>query len=127
MDTATGTAASSAFMGFPFNMRVRTFTVEIRTAGTVGATAAARLLYVGTSVQGFTGTALTTGTATQTLGNLVFGTASAPQVLTSTDVDALLVAGGVLCIGLNDNTAVVKTVLEAYLDPNASWTGPPGS
>lgn len=134
MDTSTaGNAGTSGALSFVSDMRVRKASVTVRVAGTSsGAGHQAQLLYIGTSYQGY-GTlggtnTLSTNTTTATLGTLTLGSSTANTVLTFADLDARLVAGGVLAQkNGTDATGTYKIMLEAYLDPAATWTGPPGS
>src|SRR5271168_2480929 len=123
-----GSAGVSAAASYVSNMRLRKAIDLVRVAGTSGTTGTARrLIYVGTSVQGFTGTALTTTTTTATLGSVSVGTSAALTLTTYADMDALLYAGGYLAVqNGTDATGTGKTYLEMYLDPSATWTGPPG-
>ena len=128
MDTTTaGANGTSALTGFWTNVRLRKAAVTVRVAGTSAAGGnAAIFIYIGTSVTGFTGTALTTTTAT--LGTVALGSSAAGTVVLSTDMDALLVQGGVLAIkNGTDTTGTCKAMLEMYIDPLGTWTGPPGS
>jgi len=126
--SVAGSVAVSANVAFPYNVRLRKAVDCVRVAGPAAGTLR-RLLYIGTSVQGFTGTtALTTTTTTATLGSLTVGTSAANTVGTYADMDALLYVGGVLAIqNGTDTTGTGKTMLEIYLDPSATWTGPPGN
>lgn len=127
--TTAGNAGTSASISFISDMRLRKASVTVRVAGTSsGAGNAVQFIYIGTSVQGFTGTALTTTTTTATLGSVTLGSSAAGVVGTSSDMDALLKAGGVLAIkNGTDATGTAKCMMEMYLDPQATWTGPPGS
>ena len=130
MDTTTaGASGTSGVLAMPYNVRLRKAVAVVRTAGTsAGAGNAAQILYVGTSVQGFTGTALTTTTTTATLGSISLGTSAAGVTGTSTDMDALCINGGQLFIkNGTDATGVAKVTIEYYIDPSAVWTGPPGN
>jgi hypothetical protein len=134
MDTSTaGNAGTSGGISFISDMRLRKAAVTVRTAGTSsGAGAQANLIYIGTSYTGYStlgGTnTLTTNTTTATLGSVSLGSSTANTVLTFADMDARLVAGGVLAQkNGTDTTSVYKIMLELYLDPGATWTGPPGS
>src|ERR1700761_1717552 len=124
--TLAGANGTSASVSFISDMRLRKAAATVRVAGTSsGAGNQLLFIYIGTSVQGFTGTALTTTTTTATLGSIVFGSSTANTVGTSTDMDARLVAGGVLAIkNGTDATGTAKVMLEINLDPGATWTGP---
>jgi hypothetical protein len=126
--SVAGSAGVSAQVSFPYNVRLRKAVDCVRIAGS-GASQVRRLIYIGTSVQGFTGTtALTTTTTTATLGSVTIGTTAANTVATYADMDALLYTGGVLAVQNGTDTAGTgKTMLELYLDPSATWTGPPGN
>jgi hypothetical protein len=130
MDPSTaGASGTSGGMSFISDMRIRKASVTVRVAGTSsGAGNLASLIYIGTSVSGFTGTALTTTTTTATLGSIALGSSAANTVVTIADMDARLVAGGVLAQkNGTDATGTYKVTCEMYLDPAATWTGPPGS
>lgn len=127
--TTAGANGTSATVSWPYNMRIRKAAATVRTAGTsAGAGNGVTFLYIGTAVTGFTGTALTTSTTTATLGSVALGTSTAGSQVVSSDMDALLIAGGILALkNGTDATGVAKCVLEMYLDPGSQWTGPPGS
>lgn len=132
LDVSTaGANGTSATISFPVNMRLRTVASTVRVAGTSATSGnQAQLLYIGTSVQGYnlSPVVLTTSTTTATLGVANNGTSTAVSVNTSSDLNALLIAGGVLAVkNGTDATGTCKCVLEMYLDPSATWTGPPGS
>jgi hypothetical protein len=130
MDVSTaGANGTSGGLSFVSDMRLRSAAVTVRVAGTSAAGGnAVNLIYIGTSVQGFTGTALTTNTTTATLGTLALGSSTANSTFRFADMDARLVAGGVLAAkNGTDATGTYKIMLEMYLDPGATWTGPPGS
>lgn len=122
---ANGTSATTSFIS---DMRIRKMSVAVRTAGTSATTGNQIIaIYIGTAVTGYAGTALTTSTTTATLGTVVLGSSTAGVVGTSTDMDAKLIAGGILAIkNGTDATGVAKVTCEMNLDPGASWTGPPG-
>jgi hypothetical protein len=83
--------------------------------------------YQGYGTLGGTNT-LTTNTTTATLGTLALGSSTANSTFRFADMDARLVAGGVLAAkNGTDATGTYKIMLEMYLDPGATWTGPPGS
>jgi hypothetical protein len=134
LDVSTaGASGTSGAVSFISDMRLRKASVTIRTAGTSSGTGAlASLIYIGTSYQGY-GTlggtnTLSTNTTTATLGSIALGSSTANTVVTFADMDARLVAGGVLAQkNGTDATSVYKMTLEMYLDPAATWTGPPGS
>lgn len=131
--TTAGNAGTSAAVSFVSDMRLRSARVTVRVAGTsAGAGNSASLIYIGTSYQGY-GTlggtnTLSTNTTTATLGTVALGSSTANTSVAFADMNARLVAGGVLAIkNGTDATGTVKTMLEMYLDPAATWTGPPGS
>jgi hypothetical protein len=134
LDTATaGNAGTSGSVSFVSDVRVRAASVVVRVAGTSsGSGAQCNLIYIGTSYQGYStlgGTnTLSTSTTTATLGSVALGSSTANTVVTFADMDARLVAGGVLAQkNGTDATSTYKVVVEYYLDPGATWTGPPGS
>ena|ERR1700761_97449 len=126
LDVSTaGSAGVSSGASFVSNMRIRKAVDVVRVAGGTGS--ARSLIYVGTSITGYNGTALTTTTTTATLGTITMGTAAANTVTTYADMNTQLVAGGYIAIQNGaDGSATGKTMLELYLDPSATWTGPPG-
>lgn len=125
--TTAGANGTSATVSFVSDMRLRKALGTVRVAGTSsGAGNQVLVIYIGTSVQGYTGTALTTTTTTATLGAIVLGSSAAGVVGTSTDMDAKLMAGGILALkNGTDATGTAKVMLEMNLDPSATWTGPP--
>jgi hypothetical protein len=130
LDVSTaGSTTVSAACSFVSNVRIRKAVDVVRVAGTTAGTIR-RLIYVGTSVTGYNtpNVALTTTTTTATLGSITLSTATASSVTTYADMNTLLVAGGYLAVqNGTDATGTGKTMLELYLDPSATWTGPPGS
>lgn len=126
--TTAGASGTSGSFSFISDMRVRKFSAAVRTAGTTtGAASAVALIYIGTSVSGYNlnPVVLTTVTTTATVGTLTLGTSVANAVSTSTDMNALLKAGGLLQMkNGTDATSVASVVLEAYIDPAGQWTGP---
>lgn len=126
--TTAGANGTSGGWSFISDMRVRKFAAAVRTAGTSAAGGnAVNLIYIGTSVAGFNlnPVVLTTTTTTATLGTLALGSSTANSVSTSTDMNAILKAGGVLQMkNGTDATGVAALTLEAYIDPSGSWTGP---
>lgn len=124
-----GNAGTSGAQSFISDMRVRKAAVLVRVAGTSsGAGNSASLIYIGTSIQGYGGTATTTTTTTATLGTVALGSSTANSVVNFADMDARLFAGGVLAQkNGTDATGTYKISIESYLDPAATWTGPPGS
>ena len=123
-----GASGTSGGWGWSSDLRVRKFTVDVRTAGTSAAGGnAASLIYIGTSISGYNlqPQVLTTNTTTATLGTLALGSSTANTVLTSTDMNARLFAGGLLQMkNGTDATGVYAVTLEYHLDPAATWTGP---
>ena len=123
-----GANGTSAGWGFSSDLRVRKFTAEVRTAGTSATSGnSAILIYIGTSVAGYNlqPVVLTTTTTTATLGTLALGSSTANTVVTSTDMNARLVTGGLLQMkNGTDATGVYAVTLEYHLDPAATWTGP---
>ena len=124
-----GNAGTSGYKSFISDMRIRKASVTVRTAGTSsGAGNQALLMCIGTYISGFgtgAGTALTTTTGTNTIGTLGnLGSSVAGIVGTSSDFNVRIVAGSVLALkNGTDATGVYDVSLEAYLDPEASWTG----
>ena len=131
LTNTAGASGTSGWKSFVSDMRFRKASVTVRTAGTSsGAGAAALLLVIGTYVTGFStggiGTALTTTTGTNTVGTLAvaLGSSAAGFVGTSSDLNFRLMAGSALALkNGTDATSVYDVSLEAYLDPEATWTG----
>jgi hypothetical protein len=74
---------------------------------------------------GLIGTALTTATGTTALGTIALGSTAAYTVTTSSDFNTKLVAGGTLIMkNGTDATGVYNPVVEMYIDPQGTWTGP---
>ena len=125
--TTAGASGTSGGWGFSSDLRVRKFTADVRTAGTSATSGnSAILIYIGTSVSGYNlqPVVLTTNTTTATLGTLALGSSTANTVATSTDMNARLVAGGLLQLkNGTDATGVAAITLEYHLDPGATWTG----
>lgn len=121
--TASGTSAHRSFIS---DMRVRQMDATIVTAGTIGTNVAAILQVVGTGIMQFTSTGVTTSTGTVILGTCTYGTAGNTIGVSalSGDMNAFVPAASVISIknGL-DATAVTGVTIEAYLDPNTTWTG----
>lgn len=122
-----GAAGTSGGRTFISDMRVRKMSVAVRTAGTSTAHAI-NLMMIGTMVTGFagaTGFTLTTATGTQTVGTVTIGTGAAFTTTTSTDMNTRIMAGSVLFLKNGaDVVGVDDITLEAYIDPEGSWTGP---
>ena len=130
LTSTAGASGTSGYKSFISDMRFRKGAWTVRTAGTsAGAGNEALLLAIGTYVTGFStggiGTALTTTTGTNTIGTIgTFGSSAAGIAGTSSDFNFRLMAGGVLAVkNGTDATGVVDVSLEAYLDPEATWTG----
>ena len=129
LTSTAGANGTSGYKAFISDMRFRKAALTVRTAGTsAGAGNQALLLCIGTYITGFgtgAGTALTTTTGTNTIGTLgTFGSSAAGVSSTSADLNFRLVAGSVLALkNGTDATGVADCTLEAYLDPEASWTG----
>jgi hypothetical protein len=127
---ANGTSGGHAFIS---NMRLRKVAVTVRTAGTSATTGnSLNLMCLGTYLSGYatglTGTALTTTTGTNTLAQIALGSTGALTVTTSTDINVNILAGSVLFYkNGTDATGVCDAIAEMYLDPQATWTGPPGN
>ncbi len=127
--TTAGANGTSASLSFISDMRLRKASATVRVAGTSsGVGNAAIFLCVGTVITGFAtgliGTALTTNTGTTTIGTLALGSGAAYTVATSSDFDCRITAGSILAIkNGTDATGTCKVMLEAYLDPSATWTG----
>lgn len=123
---ANGTSGGRSFIS---DIRLRKASVTVRTAGTSATSGnSAILLCVGTIVTGFgtgAGFTLTTATGTNTIGTVALGSTAALSVTTSSDFNTRVVAGSVLALkNGTDATGVYDYTLEAYLDPEATWTGP---
>jgi len=111
-------------------MRFRKASCTARVAGTSSGTGNQLLLLcIGTYMSGFAtgliGTALTTTTGTNTIGTLAVGGSSAAYtVTTSTDLNVRIVAGStILYKNGTDASGTWDVSMEAYLDPEATWTG----
>lgn len=130
--TTAGNAGTSSGKAFISDMRIRKGIAVVRVAGTSsGAGNSVNVLCIGTMVTGYAtgliGTALTTSTGTNTVLTIALGSSAAYVTTTSTDCDTKIMAGSVLvCKNGTDATGTNDTTLEAYLDPGATWTGPPG-
>lgn len=127
--STAGASGTSGGWSFISDMRVRKMSVTVRTAGTSsGAGNSCSLVYIGTMVTGFgtgAGFTLTTSTGTNTVGTVALGSSAAYVVTTSTDMNTRLVAGGTLVYkNGTDATGVYAAMVESYLDPEATWTGP---
>lgn len=130
--TTAGNAGTSQGKAFISDMRIRKAIATVRTAGTSsGAGNAVSLLCIGTYVSGYAtgliGTALTTSSGTNTLATIALGSSAAYTTTTSTDMDVKIQAGAVLVLkNGTDATGVAQVTVESYIDPGATWTGPPG-
>jgi hypothetical protein len=128
--STAGANGTSGGISFISDMRVRKVAATVRTAGTSAAAGNACILtYVGTVVTGYAtgliGTALTTTTGTTALGTIALGSTAAYTVTTSSDFNTKLVAGGTLIMkNGTDATGVYNPVVEMYIDPQGTWTGP---
>jgi hypothetical protein len=128
--TTAGANGTSGGFSFISDMRIRKVSATVRTAGTsAGSGNQVQLLCVGTCYTGFStgamGTAITTNTGTTTLGFVALGSTAAYTVTTSSDFNVRLQAGSTLVMkNGTDATGVAAIVMEAYLDPSATWTGP---
>jgi len=130
--TTAGNAGTSQGKAFISDMRIRKAIATVRTAGTSsGGGNAVNIVCIGTYVTGYAsgliGTALTTSSGTNTIGTIALGSSAAYTTTTSTDMDAKIQAGAVLVLkNGTDATGVCDVTAEMYLDPGATWTGPPG-
>ena len=127
--STAGASDTSGGRSFISDMRVRKMSVTVRTAGTSsGAGNSANVLCIGTMVTGFgtgAGFSLTTSTGTNTVGTVALGSTTALTVTTSTDMNTRIMAGSILALkNGTDATGVYDVTLEAYLDAEATWTGP---
>lgn len=131
--STAGANGSSGGKFFVSDMRFRKLACTVKVAGTSsGAGNSANIMVVGTYMTGFStgliGTALTTTTGTNTVATFALGSATALSTFTSTDLDIRLVAGSLMFYkNGTDNTGTFDVTAEAYLDPGATWTGPPGN
>lgn len=127
---ASGTSGGKAFIS---DMRIRKAIACVRAAGTSsGAGNQVSILCIGTYVSGFStgliGTGLTTSSGTNTLATIVLGSSAAYSTTTSTDINVRIQAGASLVYkNGTDATGTADVTLETYLDPEATWTGPPGT
>ena len=124
---ANGTSGGRAFIS---DMRYRKGAAVVKVAGTSTGNVV-NVVVVGTMVTGYIngllGTALTTSTGTNTMMTITLGSSTAYSVTTSTDCDTKVTAGSVIFLkNGTDATGTADVTLEAYLDPGATWTGPPG-
>lgn len=129
-NVTAGAAGTSAGRMFNSNMRLRSASSVIITAGTIGTNVAAIIQATGTGILQLTSTGVTTSTGVVALGTCAYGTAGNTAFVTSTsgDMNAILPAGSIVTVKNGaDATAVTAVTLEAYLDPQATWTGPPGN
>lgn len=130
--TTAGNAGTSQGRAFISDMRMRKAIATVRTAGTSsGGGNAVNIICIGTYVTGYSsgliGTALTTSSGTNTVGTIALGSSAAYTTTTSTDMDVKILAGSVLALkNGTDATGVADIVAEMYIDPGATWTGPPG-
>jgi hypothetical protein len=122
-----GANGTSGGKGFISDLRIRKMAVDVRTAGTSsGAGNSCILLCVGTSVTGFStglGFTLTTNTGTTTIGSVALGSSVATTIVTSTDMNTRVLAGSTVMLkNGTDATGVYDVTIEAYIDPEGSWT-----
>lgn len=118
---ANGTSGGQAFVS---DMRVRKMTCLVNTAGTTAGNNCI-LFGIGTVVSGYnlTPQVLTTNTGTFTLGSVVLTTNTVNAVVTSTDMNARVLAGTPLFLkNGTDISGVFTCNLETHLDPLATWT-----
>jgi hypothetical protein len=126
--TTAGANATSGGFSFISDMRIRKASYTVRTAGTSsGAGNGVILLCVGTCITGFTtgvGFTLTTNTGTTTICAITaLGSSTAQSVSVSTDCNTRIVAGSALYFkNGTDATGVAQVTVEAYIDPEGSWT-----
>ena len=129
--TTAGASGTSAAVTFISDMRLRKSSCYVKVAGTSsGSGNQVSIIYIGTSYTGYGTVAgtntLSTSTTTATLYTFVLGSSTAGTVTTSTDINARLVAGGILALkNGTDATGTAKLMMEMNLDPGATWTGPP--
>jgi len=129
-NVTAGAAGTSAGRTFVSNVRLRNAVAVTAVAGTLGTNVQAIIQATGTGIIQYPnvgGTnALTTSTGVVALGTCIYGTAGNTQYVTSTsgDLNAFIPAGSVVTVKNGaDATAVIAVTLEAYLDPQATWTG----
>ena len=126
--TTAGANGTSTPFGFISDMRIRKAALTVKTAGTSsGAGNGVIFLCVGTCITGFStgvGFTLTTNTGTTTiLAITALGSGTANTSVASADMNTRIQAGSViLCKNGTDATGVAQVTLEAYIDPEASWT-----
>lgn len=125
---ASAASTVSNYTSFISDMRLRKASNTVRVAGTTtGAASGVQLIAIGTYVSGFglTPVVLTTNTGTNTLCLFTLGTNAIAAVSTSTDMNVRINQGCVLAVkNATDATVASEMRVEAYLDPQASWTGP---
>lgn len=125
---ANGTSGGRSFVS---DMRLRKFSVTVRTAGTSATSGnSCNVMCLGTIITGFStasGTGLTTTTGTNTVGTIALSSNAAFTVSTSTDMNTEVLAGGILFLkNGTDATGVFDCTVEAYVNPGSAWTGPNG-
>ncbi len=128
--TAGASGTSAQRVSGVSNMRIRNAVGAVVTAGTIGTNVLSIIQANGTGIQVITSTAVTTSTGVVALGTISYGTAGNTVSVTGTsgDMNALVPAGSILTVKNGaDATAVTQVTLETYLDPSATWTGPPGN
>lgn len=133
-NVTAGAAGTSAPRVFVSNVRVRNAVAVTAIAGTIGTNVSAIIQATGTGIIQYPNAGgtnvLTTSTGLVAIGTCAYGTAGNTAFVTSTsgDMNAYLPAGSVITVKNGaDATAVTQVTLETYLDPSATWTGPPGN
>lgn len=128
--TTAGANGTSGGISFVSDMRLRRAALTVKTAGTSATTGnGVILLCVGTCVTGFgtgAGFTLTTSTGTTTIAAITaLSSSTAGSTALVADMNTKIVAGSVVYMkNGTDATGVASVVLEANLDPLATWTGP---
>jgi hypothetical protein len=127
-NTTAGAGGTSGGFSFISDMRIRKASFTVRTAGTSsGSGNGVILLCVGTCITGFStglGFTLTTNTGTTTICAITaLGSGTAQTCVTSTDCNTRIQAGSALYFkNGTDATGVANVTIEAYIDPEGSWT-----
>lgn len=108
--TTAGASGTSLRIAYPWQVRFRKAVGIVQVAGTIG-TNVSSIIYSGTTALG----TITYGTGGNTIGALG----------TSADMNATIPINTIVSVvnGL-DATATTTINIEAYLDPQATWTGP---
>jgi hypothetical protein len=126
--TTAGANGTSGGFSFISDMRLRKASLTVRTAGTSATTGNGVIfLCVGTCITGFStgvGFTLTTNTGTTTvLAITALGSGTANTAVVSADMNTRIQAGSVLLMkNGTDATGVAQVTVEAYIDPEGSWT-----